>query len=1096
MLFKKSKKNIAILLVIAMLLTIMPMTVFAEGEEATDSAFGAELTSTPNETDTTLFNLRADVTSGSHLITTPSSLQVNWVVNGTEEGFTTAGIQNEGDTAFYAQKELTVTGNTTVKAIFNYDGTQFESNEITIEVEAKSGTVNNTMTQEKIQVAIDTNDEIVFEAGTYTDISLMIKGNKTIVPQGTVVFNYTTPKNAINMVEDGSVLTIGDGIGGTLEIAGSGNGIYAINTDVTINFAENVTFYVHDNIMTDGPLSGNGISLNGNFEGSINAGEGVVLKLTNNKAGIYTYGAEPGTQNAPIGFITINFDGCELIDLSNNNGKGNGSGFHQGDGWYVNASLNIEDCKEVKMNNNQTDAVCFDGGADVSNLNIINCQNVEMKANGSWGTNGGDIQIIDSILDISDNSTKPWSDVTYTSSNLCAESLLVENSKIFANNCGANCGIWVQETGMTVINNSEIYADNNGQKCYGAYNHSSRDWYCGDYPWNAGNGFASASPTTTITNSVIYARNNGGSGMAFYNIIDTANGIEPGKAKIENSYIFADSNGLSENVGVKDSLLEEKNRDNRNALKYDSAYYSGIAVIRGELAINDSVVSTVGNKKYGISYHDLFDGKVVINGQTVEKVQQLDSDGVEIYSDKETKKVQETYVLSGSLQGIRDNMTGTYGDTWNTVKGADEIYAAPINNEGTKLTRFDLHNEVNKEVGLQSEQAKWTNKSFTYYDPNNKESKYDYQFRFNKDGEDLVKGESGNAYVWTPASVLHYDATEGTVDTLGTAGEITVGNSTANQTGDNTGLNTRYTQDVTIYGNSLNLAEKTMPTAARTGYVFLGWYVADNEEKAKEYASKGEFENLYNLLNTEFTAPSKVATDLDDVSKGQADKTIYAKWASTLIQGTIFEDGTRNNVLDTNEYVFEKIPVRLMQDGKVVATTETNVDGKYRFDGVDLGKYTVEIDWPKKDNVAMKNICTVNNTEAGNKFNAGTDNAFATSIEIEISEEFREATLNAGFYNTSDGGGGWTPTDPGTDEPTVDIPDPDVPLTEPEEPTIDIEDPDVPLVDVPGETVEIEEPEVPLGDAPATGDRSAAIPFAVLMLIAAAGLAITRKRFN
>lgn len=91
------------------------------------------------------------------------------------------------------------------------------------------------------------------------------------------------------------------------------------------------------------------------------------------------------------------------------------------------------------------------------------------------------------------------------------------------------------------------------------------------------------------------------------------------------------------------------------------------------------------------------------------------------------------------------------------------------------------------------------------------------------------------------------------------------------------------------------------------------------------------------------------------------------------------------------------------------------------------------------------------------------------------------------------------PSDPGTDEPTVDIPDPDVPLTEPdepEEPTIDIEDPDVPLTDVPGETVEIEEPEVPLGDAPATGDRSAAIPFAVLMLIAAAGLVITRKRFN
>lgn len=111
--------------------------------------------------------------------------------------------------------------------------------------------------------------------------------------------------------------------------------------------------------------------------------------------------------------------------------------------------------------------------------------------------------------------------------------------------------------------------------------------------------------------------------------------------------------------------------------------------------------------------------------------------------------------------------------------------------------------------------------------------------------------------------------------------------------------------------------------------------------------------------------------------------------------------------------------------------------------------------------------------------------------------------LEGAFVNTKNSTTPTDPTDPtkpeepsDPDEPTIDIPDPDVPLTEPEEPTIDIEDPDVPLTDVPGETVEIEEPEVPLGDAPATGDRSAAIPFAVLMLIAAAGLAITRKRFN
>lgn len=1093
MLFKKSKKNIAILLVIAMLLTIMPMTVFAEGEEG--AVFGAALTYTANEEDTTLFNLRADVTSGSHLITTPSLLQVNWVVNGTEEGLTTAGIQNESDTAFYAQKDIKVTQDTTVKAVFDYNGVQFESNEVKFEAEVKSGTVNNTMTQEAIQAAIDANDEIVFEAGKYTDISLMIKDNKTIVPQGTVVFNYTTPKNAINMVEDDSVLTIGDGIGGTLEIVGSGNGIYAINTDVTINFAENVTFYVHDSIMTDGPLSGNGISLNGNFDGSVNAGEGVVLKLMNNKAGIYTYGSDPGTQNGPIGFITINFDGCKLIDLSNNNGKGNGSGFHQGDGCYVDAVLNFENCEEIRINDNKTDAICFNNGSNVSNLNIINCPNVEMKANGSWGTNAGFANIVNTTLNISDNGIDPWDKVTTTGSNFYCDELTASNSTIIADNANANCGIWV--AGPAIIENCDISAQNNAvvriQKggTLGVYDARSDSYdparYRANYPYASGNGCYFGGETT-ILNTKINASNNMGAGIVFRNNLNEEN-----VSRINTSTIIADKNGFG-NLRTGGGAVGE----------HDYIYKAGISVIAGQVDVVDTYLSVVGNEKYDISYYydEAFkdvSSKVTFDGNSVAKSAVQSENGTEIFSDAENK---DTYVLSGSLQGIRNNMTGTYGDTWNTVKGADEIYAAPINNEGTKLTRFDLHNEVNKEVGLQSEQAKWTNKSFTYYDPKDNTVKYDYQFRFNKDGEDLVEGESGNAYVWTPASVLRYDATEGTVDSLGTAGEIIVGNSTANQNGDNTGLNTRHTQDVTIYGNSLNLAEKIMPTAARSGYVFLGWYVADDEEKAKEYASKGEFESLYKLLNTEFTASSKVATDLNDVSKGQADKTIYAKWASTLIQGTIFEDGTRNNVLDTNEYVFEKIPVRLMQDGKVVATTETNVDGKYRFDGVDLGKYTVEINWPKKDNVAMKNICTVNNTEAGNKFNAGTDNAFATSIEIEISEEFREATLNAGFYNTSGGGGSTTdpdPVGPGTDEPTIDIPDPDVPLTEPEvpeDPTIDIEDPDVPLVDVPGETVEIEEPEVPLGDAPATGDRSAAIPFAVLMLIAAAGLAITRKRFN
>ncbi|MBP3585824.1 MAG: hypothetical protein J6J59_09130, partial [Peptococcaceae bacterium] len=75
------------------------------------------------------------------------------------------------------------------------------------------------------------------------------------------------------------------------------------------------------------------------------------------------------------------------------------------------------------------------------------------------------------------------------------------------------------------------------------------------------------------------------------------------------------------------------------------------------------------------------------------------------------------------------------------------------------------------------------------------------------------------------------------------------------------------------------------------------------------------------------------------------------------------------------------------------------------------------------------------------------------------------------------------------EEPPV-IPDePDVP----EEPVV-IEEPEVPLVDIPGEI--IEEEDIPLGDAPPTGDNTNAVPFMVMMALAAAGLVITRRRFN
>ncbi len=62
-----------------------------------------------------------------------------------------------------------------------------------------------------------------------------------------------------------------------------------------------------------------------------------------------------------------------------------------------------------------------------------------------------------------------------------------------------------------------------------------------------------------------------------------------------------------------------------------------------------------------------------------------------------------------------------------------------------------------------------------------------------------------------------------------------------------------------------------------------------------------------------------------------------------------------------------------------------------------------------------------------------------------------------------------TPDEPDRD-PDVDVPEPEVPLSNmPEEPFVDIPEEDVPLADTP-EEVEIDDPEVPMGDVPRTGD--------------------------
>lgn len=111
-----------------------------------------------------------------------------------------------------------------------------------------------------------------------------------------------------------------------------------------------------------------------------------------------------------------------------------------------------------------------------------------------------------------------------------------------------------------------------------------------------------------------------------------------------------------------------------------------------ESAVYDSCYLSVEEGIYGYDYA-LEGGNSTIQGKTVGRAAAV---GAEYSSELASQK---NYVISGSLQADRDNMAGEYGTELNGTKADDEVYAAPINAEGTKLTRFDIHRSVNQEVG-------------------------------------------------------------------------------------------------------------------------------------------------------------------------------------------------------------------------------------------------------------------------------------------------------------------------------------------------------------------------------------------------------------
>lgn len=439
---------------------------------------------------------------------------------------------------------------------------------------------------------------------------------------------------------------------------------------------------------------------------------------------------------------------------------------------------------------------------------------------------------------------------------------------------------------------------------------------------NAKNGYTGADNRRNIQiiNSEVIANGNAAAGMKF----------DCQKIDIINSKLYASGNGSfgftgMSNATVKNSTISTIDNklagmvfygnsivsDNSKLLSkkdgdrtYSSSRSSAVAVriFPGTFTIVDSVTNF--DSVSGISFYNTSAGnvRVYVTGETVAAISandEFNTTASELFDDfnASEQNTGRTIVIGGSLQASFENMTVSEklkllkDSVLNPVisfengEKEDTQYLAPVNSDGTALTRFDLNSEINKEVGGEGSHT------FVYYDPNTSKE-YVYTFRYNVVSEDLVEGESGNAYVWTPVSEITYDATEGVVVTDGSTALI-----------DDT--NSRYARDITIFGNSLDLAERVMPSAVRQGYKFLGWFIAVNGvevdlEKAYDLANNGDFNELYALLNYKFEQNSKVLAVVDDAKSGIEKITVFAKWAKES-QVIVHHVDTEGNTLAEDE---------------------------------------------------------------------------------------------------------------------------------------------------------------------------------------------------
>lgn len=623
-----------------------------------------------------------------------------------------------------------------------------------VPVNASCATVDASMDNEQIQGAVNSNDEIVFEAGTYTDLSFTIASEKTFTTNGEVKFVGTGEvgsegeiNNAIVLTEKGSLTFNGTG---TFNFSEYQNGIRVKGTDNKLVVNTAVTISGSLAAGTAG-WSGNGIytSTSGKFTVDINNSS---LSLDKNGAGMVLYNSTVVVVNVVNGrFSTSNntiFDGIYA---------------HQSKSLTINL-----DNSTLDMNGNKKDGLASIGNAYVylNNGSTMNASNNK----GAGGINNGHVVSRDSFINANNNSYHGLTNISLST---------------------FNSTVTVDGNGFRGLNiNGSLSEVSDGK--------------------------------TEINNSIFKVTNNGQSGIYFLNSVGT---------KItNNSDITTCGNGKS----------------NPNST------FAGDGIVASyEISIDNSYLTSIDPHSLATSNTKFSPSTVYIKEYTVyvaEGTGEVDSDVVDDPNSTHPEYTGTIVITGGSFKASSDVTVDNHEDY---VENREDVSSTVdvVNDHGEDLYRFTLTTD-NKEVGGEGKHE------FTYQYHDSSDT-LTYKFIFDKENK---------AYVWTPISRLYYNATEGMMNIDGSTAKML----------DKLGF------DITIYGNSMDLAERILASASREDYVFLGWYIADDSSLAEKYAEERNFEELYKLLNTEFTESTKL--ELDGMALEEL--TVYAKWGKKDIGKT------------------------------------------------------------------------------------------------------------------------------------------------------------------------------------------------------------------